>query len=76
MFPLRWEDYLRAGPTRGIHEANRRPIQFFGTIRLRIYIGTLLVQDDFLFCDRLAAVYILGTPFLDRHVMSIQPPER
>lgn len=41
-----------------------------------IHVGSLLLQDDFLLCDRLAAPKILSTPFLDRHVLSIQTPER
>lgn len=75
MLPPEWEDHLRAGPICDIRDANRRHIRDVGTTRLSIQIGTLLLQDDFLVCDRLATPYILGTPFLDQQVLSIQPPE-
>lgn len=68
------EGHLRAGRTCDIRDANRRTIWFIGTIRLCIPIGTFLVQDEFLVCDRLGTPYILGTPLLDRYVLS--PPER
>lgn len=69
------EAHIRAGLACDIRDAGRRPIRVVGTIRFRTHIGTLLFQVDFLVCDRLAAPYILGTPFLDRTVLSIQPPE-
>eukprot|EP00171_Calliarthron_tuberculosum_P023515 IDg23515t1 len=74
--PPGWEDLIRLGPTCDIRDANRRPIRVTGMIPLSVHVGTHLVQEDFLVCEKLAAPYILGTPFMDRNVRSIQPPER
>eukprot|EP00171_Calliarthron_tuberculosum_P006908 IDg6908t1 len=69
------EGHIRLGLSCDIRDANRL-IRVVSKISLIFHVGTKLLQDDFLICERLAAPFILGTPFMNRNVRSIQPPER
>eukprot|EP00171_Calliarthron_tuberculosum_P003305 IDg3305t1 len=62
---------IQQGTAPDIRDANRRPLRIEGAISLCIQVGNLIVKDEFYVCDRLAAPYILGCTFLDRHVRAI-----
>eukprot|EP00171_Calliarthron_tuberculosum_P022177 IDg22177t1 len=74
--PRNWYNSIKEGPVPDIRDANKRPIQVVGAISLCVQLGTQLVMDEFLVCERLAAPVILGCTHMDRHVRAIFPMEK
>eukprot|EP00171_Calliarthron_tuberculosum_P023134 IDg23134t1 len=67
---------IKDGPPIDVRDANKRLIRIEGVISLSVQVGTMMVQEEFLVCDRLAAPYILGCTFLDRFVTAIFPKDK
>lgn len=57
-------------------DANNRPLNLQGKLTTRIELGHLRVRLTFFVVTRLAADYILGTTFIDKHVKAILPGSR
>jgi Retroviral aspartyl protease len=77
VLPEDWLRYRIAGdPTYQVIGASGRNITQRGVFTLWVQLGRLRTQARFIVVRSLAAGFILGRKFIDRHVTSILPKEK
>ena len=70
------EAVIRQGPLPDICDANNKPLQLLGTIKLPVRLGNFSSRIEFIVCKTLAAPAILGADFCDRFVSAIRPSQK
>ena len=61
--PLRMSKKPKSGPIHDICEANNRPLEMIGIVRLPVRLGCFLSVADFIVCPKLAAPLVLGADY-------------
>ena len=64
------------GPTQDIGDANNRPLQTLGTIRMPLRLGKCVAAAEFLVCEKLTVRLILSADYSDQFVEAIYPPKK
>lgn len=74
--PPEWREKVRPYNGRDVESANKTSLTISGLIPLCVRVGDLKVKVWFAVAQDLCTRVLLGTPFIDRFIKGIFPPER
>jgi hypothetical protein len=74
--PPEWRSKIRPYNGREVESANKTTLTILGLLPLYVRMGDLKVKVWFAVTQDLCARVLLGTPFIDRFIKGMFPPER